>query len=68
MLTTYILSLLAVVALCAFWAIFQVWLFKHDPAAERRSLKCGGCGREGECDGASADAVQQTGGTCKSVR
>jgi len=50
MLTTYIYPLLAVVSLCAFWAIFQTWLFKHDPDAERRSLKCGGCGREDECN------------------
>ena len=54
MLTTYIVPLLAVVALCAFWAIFQLWLFKHDPDAERRSLKCGGCGREDECNNAGS--------------
>ena len=54
MLTTYILPLLAIVALCAFWAIFQTWLFRHDPDAERRSLKCGGCGRKDECDSAGA--------------
>jgi hypothetical protein len=51
MLTTYIFPLLAVIALCACWAVFQVWLSRHDPDAERRSLKCGGCGRKGECDG-----------------
>ena len=49
MLTNYILPLLAVVALCAFWAIFQTWLFKIDPDAKRRSQKCGGCSRQDEC-------------------
>jgi hypothetical protein len=49
MLTSYLFSLLAVVALCAFWAIFQVWLSKHDPDAARRSQKCGGCGRKEDC-------------------
>ena len=48
--TTYFFPLLSVVALCAFWAIFQVWLFKHDPDAEQRSQKCGGCSRKNECD------------------
>jgi hypothetical protein len=47
---TYVLPLFAVVALCAFWAVFQVWLAKHDDEARTRSLKCGGCGRRGECD------------------
>jgi hypothetical protein len=50
MLSTYLIPLLAVPALCAFWAIFQVWLFKHDSDAERRSVKCGGCGRKEECN------------------
>lgn len=50
MLTTYALPLLAVIALCAFWAIFQIWLFKHDPDAKRRSQKCGGCSRKNECN------------------
>ncbi len=54
MLTTYVLPLLAVVALCAFWAIFQTWLFKHDPDAEQRSMKCGGCGATKECNSAGA--------------
>ena len=58
MLTTYLLPLLAVAALCAFWAIFQVWLFKHDPDAERRSQKCGGCGRKDECDSGGSGASQ----------
>ena len=48
--TSYILSLLAIVLLCAFWALFQQWLSTVDPEAKNRSLKCGGCGRRGECD------------------
>ena len=50
MLTDYLFPLLAVVVLCGCWAIFQVWLAKHDPDAKAKSLKCGGCGRKGECD------------------
>jgi hypothetical protein len=57
MITTYVLPLLAVIALCAFWAIFQVWLARHDPDAKARSLKCGGCGRKDECDGASDRSI-----------
>jgi hypothetical protein len=53
MMTTYIFPLLAVVALCAFWAIFQLWLERHDPDAQKRSQKCGGCGRKDECDSAN---------------
>lgn len=51
MLMTYVLPLLAIVVLCGFWAVFQIWLFKHDPDAKRRSQKCGGCGRREECKG-----------------
>lgn len=53
MFTTYFLPLLAVVLLCAFWAIFQMWLARHDADAKSRSLKCGGCGRQDECDSAA---------------
>jgi hypothetical protein len=56
MLSTYLLPLLAVSALCAFWAIFQTWLFKHDPDAEHRSLKCGGCSRKKACDNSGSCA------------
>jgi len=55
MMTTYLLPLLSVTALCVFWAIFQVWLSKHDPDAKNTSAKCGGCGRRDECGGAAAD-------------
>ena len=48
--TNYLLPLLAIIGLCAFWAVFQLWLVKHDPDAEKRSLKCGNCGREKQCD------------------
>ena len=49
MMTTYFFPLLSVIALCAFWAIFQVWLTRHDPDAETASRKCGACGRQDEC-------------------
>ena len=52
MMTTYLFPLLAVVALCAFWAVFQLWLSRHDPDVETKSQKCGSCGRQDECDGA----------------
>ena len=47
---SYALPLLAVVLLCAGWAIFQLWLSRHDPDANRRSLKCGDCGCEERCE------------------
>lgn len=47
--TSYLLPLLAIVALCAAWAVFQLWLTKHDPDAKRRSLKCGSCSRRDDC-------------------
>ena len=47
---TYLIALFAVIALCAFWALFQLWLSRHDPDAERRSLKCGACGCEKDCE------------------
>ena len=40
---TYIISLLGLVALCVFWAVFQLWMDKHDPDAHKPSAKCGGC-------------------------
>ena len=48
--TNYFLPLLAIVLLCAFWALFQQWLWRMDPDVKQRSLKCGGCGRRGDCD------------------
>ena len=40
---THIFSLLGLVALCVFWAVFQLWLKKKDPDAAERPAKCGGC-------------------------
>jgi hypothetical protein len=45
---TYIFSLLGLVALCVFWAIFQQWLSKQDPDGEIRPTKCGGCNEQCE--------------------
>ncbi len=41
--TSYLVPLLAIVLLCALWAIFQLGLSKHDPDATTRSTKCGAC-------------------------
>ena len=51
----YALSLLAVVLLCAFWAVFQQWLAKRDPDTASRAQKCGGCGRRDECEASVGD-------------
>jgi hypothetical protein len=59
MMTNYIFPLLSVVALCAFWAIFQVWLSRHDPDAKTTSRKCGGCGRQDECDAAGDRVIPE---------
>lgn len=47
--TDYLLPLALIVALCGAWAVFQLWLEKHDPDARRRSTKCGACSRKDEC-------------------
>jgi hypothetical protein len=54
---TYMFPLLAVTALCAFWAVFQIWLSRHDADAKARSQKCGGCGRQDECDAAADRSI-----------
>jgi len=40
---TYIFALLGMVALCVFWAVFQLWLNRHHPDNEKRPIKCAGC-------------------------
>jgi len=59
MMTTYFFPLLSVVALCAFWAIFQVWLSRHDPDAKTASRKCGACVRQDECDAGGDPAIPE---------
>lgn len=50
MMTNYLLPLLAIVLLCACWAIFQLWLQRQDPDSAERPTKCGGCGRQDDCN------------------
>ena len=53
---SYLIPLLAVVALCAAWAVFQLWLSRHDPEANQRLRKCGDC----KCDkGESCDSREE---------
>lgn len=40
---TYLAGILAFVLLCAGWAVFQVWLSKHDPEANQCLRRCGDC-------------------------
>ena len=46
--TSYLYALLALTALCAFWAVFQLWLKKTDPDTAERGNRCGGC--NGQCE------------------
>ena len=39
----YLLPVLAMIALCAGWAVFQIWLSKHDPDANQCLRNCGSC-------------------------
>jgi hypothetical protein len=41
-----LLGLLAFIVLCAGWAVFQVWLSRHDPEANQCLRNCGSC----KCD------------------
>ena len=51
---SYLAGLLTFIALCAGWAVFQVWLSKHDPEANQRLRKCGEC----NCDDDSKKACR----------
>ena len=46
----YLIGLLAIVALCAGWAAFQLWLSRHDPEAAGRINRCGNCSCEKQCE------------------
>lgn len=43
---TYLAGLLAMVTLCAAWAVFQIWLSRHDPEANQCLRRCGDCNCE----------------------
>jgi len=43
---TYVIGLLAMVALCGAWAVFQIWLSRHDPEANQCLRRCGDCNCE----------------------
>lgn len=45
----YLVPLLSMIALCAAWAIFQLWLSGHDRDANQRLRKCGDCSCDDEC-------------------
>ena len=40
---TYVLPILALVALCAVWVLFQLWLKRLDPDSADMEIRCGGC-------------------------
>jgi hypothetical protein len=42
-----VISLLGIVALRVFWAVFQLWLKKTDPDVAEQCNRCGGC--NGQC-------------------
>ena len=49
---SYVIALLAIIALCAGWGVFQLWLTRHDPEAGKRMEKCGNCACETPCEDA----------------
>jgi len=54
--TQYLVALLTIVVLCAGWAVFQLWLGKHDPELAARANKCGNC----SCDRKSGSCSRAT--------
>ncbi|HSG58651.1 MAG TPA: hypothetical protein VLA06_03895 [Woeseiaceae bacterium] len=46
----YLLALTILVALCAAWALFQLWLGRRDPEVAERLNKCGNCGCDKQCE------------------
>ena len=45
---THLLSIIGLVALCAAWVSFQLWLKRRDPDHCGLEAGCGGCG--GRCE------------------
>jgi hypothetical protein len=46
----YLLALIIFVALCAAWALFQLWLSRHDAELAERLNKCGNCSCDEQCE------------------
>ncbi|WP_172840323.1 hypothetical protein [Solemya pervernicosa gill symbiont] len=44
----YLISLLGLTALCAFWVVFQLWLKKQEPNHAGFKAGCGAC-KSGSC-------------------
>ena len=58
---SYIISLLALPALCVLWIVFQNWLVKHDPDHQGYKAGCGGCTRScGESDSDTSVKAEKT--------
>ena len=53
----YVAPLFAIVLLCGCWALFQVWLARQDPELHSRSLKCGNCNCDDECEKAAPEGA-----------
>ena len=52
----YLVPLLVIVALCAGWAVFQLWLSRHDPDVAERMQKCGNCSCDTPCEESGDEA------------
>jgi len=38
---THLIAIIGLMALCALWVLFQLWLKKQDPEQEDRCISCG---------------------------
>ena len=45
----YLLSIGGLIALCAAWVLFQLWLKRIDPGYRGLQGGCGGCAEKREC-------------------
>ena len=52
----HLLALVILVALCAGWAVFQLWLGRRDAEVAERLNKCGNCSCDKPCEREATDA------------
>ena len=52
----HLLALIIFVGLCAAWALFQLWLSRHDAEVAERLNKCGNCSCDKPCEREETDA------------